>query len=57
MIPFIAYLVWMFINAAVLNVAVKTGWGYDPGYVGPFLIVLVTNMTLLLYNAQKRTNT
>jgi len=54
MIALAFYLLWMFANAALINIAVKTGWNHDPGFVGPFLIVLVANLTLILLNATKK---
>lgn len=43
------FIAWIFIHASLINIAVKTGWNHDPGYIGPVLLVLVLNITLALY--------
>ena len=31
----------------------KTGWNFDPGYLGPSIIILTFNMIIALYTRQR----
>ena len=46
---------WIIIHSLILNIAIKAGWDFDPGYIGPMLIVLLINITLALYGAKNKT--
>lgn len=51
---FIVFGLWVFAHSLLLNIGIKAGWGYDPGYVGPMIIVLIFNLTIALYLSAKR---
>lgn len=40
---------WIIINTLLVNIAVKVGWNFDPGYIGPIIIVFLLNVNLALY--------
>jgi hypothetical protein len=37
----------------LLNIATQIGWGFDPGYSGPAILVFIFNITLALYATKK----
>ena len=39
---------------ACTNLAVKSGWNHDPGYLGPFLIIISIHLIIALFNAKNR---
>lgn len=43
------FLSWIAINTLLVNIATKAGWNFDPGYVGPAILVFIINVTLALY--------
>lgn len=43
------FIAWVVMHGLVLNIGIKAGWGYDPGFIGPILIMLIVNTTLALY--------
>jgi hypothetical protein len=50
---FLVYILWVAFNTILLNIAVKTGWNFDPGYLGPSIIILTFNMIIALYTRQR----
>lgn len=50
----VIFLTWIVLNTSLLNVAMKTGWNFDPGYVGPLILVITINLTLALYASSRR---
>lgn len=53
----IVFIIWIMMNSVLLNLALKIGWDFDPGFVGPFLIVMMLNFTVALYGSSNRKNT
>jgi hypothetical protein len=45
---------WIIVHTLILNIAIKAGWNFDPGYIGPMLIILIINITLALYGANSK---
>lgn len=43
------FLSWIAINTLLVNIATKAGWNFDPGYVGPGILVFIINVTIALY--------
>jgi hypothetical protein len=50
---FLVYILWVAFNALLLNIAVKVGWNFDPGYLGPSIIILTFNMIIALYTRKR----
>jgi hypothetical protein len=46
---FLLFILWVALNSLLLNIGVKTGWNFDPGFVGPAIIVFALNITAALY--------
>lgn len=53
MTGYFVFFLWIIFNSLILNIAVKTGWDHDPGYLAPFLIMFMLNIVVALYNAKK----
>ena len=41
----------------MVNIAIKLGWGHDPGYIAPLILVLLVNLTLAIYGTRTKTET
>jgi len=51
---FLLFWSWIVMHALILNIAVKSGWNHDPGYLGPFLIIISIHLIIALFNAKNR---
>jgi|LakMenE18May11ns_1017448.scaffolds.fasta_scaffold9849510_5 hypothetical protein len=40
---------WIAFHTLLVNIAIKAGWDFDPGYIGPAIIVFILNINLALY--------
>lgn len=50
----IIFLSWIILNTSLLNIAIKTGWNFDPGYIGPLIIIFILNLTSAIYASPRR---
>jgi hypothetical protein len=46
---FLLFIFWISLNTLLLNLGVQYGWNFDPGFVGPAIIVVALNITAALY--------
>jgi hypothetical protein len=46
---FFLFSCWIIANTLLVNIALKAGWDFDPGYTGPAIIVFLLNINLALY--------
>jgi hypothetical protein len=46
---FLLFILWVALNTILFNIGIQVGWNFDPGFVGPAIIVFVTNITAALY--------
>lgn len=51
---FFIFVAWILINSLILNIGIKAGWNYDPGYIGPILLVFLLNITIAMYGSKNR---
>jgi hypothetical protein len=47
------FALWISINTLLVSIGIELGWGFDPGYVGPMLLVIVLHLTVALYSARR----
>lgn len=47
------FALWILLNTLLFSLGIELGWGFDPGYVGPMLIVIVLHFTVALYSSKK----
>ena len=50
---FLLFILWIVFNTLLLNIAIKVGWNFDPGYLGPSIVVFIFNITSALYASKK----
>lgn len=53
MSTFVALVAYLLINTTLINFGIRAGWDYDPGYVGPLLIVISLNLIIAAYTSGK----
>ena len=53
----IIFATWIIFNVSMVNIAIKLGWGHDPGYIAPLILVLLVNLTLAIYGTRTKTET
>lgn len=53
MTSFITFIAYLLINTALFNFGIKAGWGYDPGIVGPLLIIISLNLIIAVFSSGK----
>lgn len=49
----IVFGLWIAFNAILLNIAIKIGWNFDPGFIGPSIIIFIFNLIIALYSRKK----
>jgi len=50
---FLISTLWITLNTLLLNIAIQIGWGVDPGYAGPAILIIIFNLTVALYSTKK----
>ena len=50
---FLVYTLWIAFNTLLLNIAIKAGWNFDPGYFGPSIVIFIFNIVIALYTRKR----
>ena len=49
----IIFSLWIAFHTFLLNIAIKAGWDFDPGYLGPSIIIFVINIIIAMYSKNR----
>lgn len=47
---FLAIAAYLLFTSFLTRLGCIAGWGYDPGYVGPMLLIIAASFMLAIYN-------